>query len=450
MKKLQILNLEDNPNDSDLIKEMLEVDGIECEITRVDSEQDFLAACEKGGFDIILADFNLPLYDGISALAVAREKCFHIPFVFVSGKMGEDIAVESLKSGATDYVLKNNFKRLAPSIKRALREADLKNERRRTEKALRDSEERYRMLFENSMDAIILTIPGGRIANVNPEACRMLGYTEKELTGITRNEVFDTSDPRLAAAHEEGSRTGMFKGELIFLRKDGTRIPCEMSSVIYRDSDGNDRGSMIIHDITERRMREDRLRKSLNGIINTIALTVETRDPYTSGHQIRVATLAKAIAREMNLSPEQVEGIAMAASVHDIGKISIPAEILSKPSVLSEIEFQLIKVHPEAGYNILKDIDFPWPIADIIVQHHERMDGSGYPKGLKGEEILPETRILTVADVVEAIVSHRPYRPAFGIDTALEEISNMKGIMYDAAVVDACLRLFNKKGFKFD
>ena len=449
-KKLQILNLEDNPNDSELVKEMLEDGGIECEITRVETEEEFRAFCYKGGFDIILADYNLPAYDGLSALAIARERCPDTPFIFVSGTMGEDVAVESLKNGATDYILKSNFKRLVPSIRRALREADLRIERRQAEKAVRESEERYRALFENSMDAIMLTMPDGRIVDVNPEACRMLGYTAKELHDMIKNEVIDEADPRLIPAMEERSRTGMFKGELILVRKDGTRIPCELSSVIYKDSNGNDKSSVIIHDITERKRREERLRKSLNGIINAIALTVETRDPYTSGHQVRVAKLATMIAGEMNLPPEQVEGITMAASIHDIGKISVPAEILSKPSRLSDIEYQLIKIHPEAGYNIVKGIDFPWPVANIIIQHHERIDGSGYPKGLKGEEILTETKILSVADVVEAIASHRPYRAAQGIHVALEEISNMKGILYDAAVVDACLRIFNEKGFKFD
>lgn len=181
-----------------------------------------------------------------------------------------------------------------------------------------------------------------------------------------------------------------------------------------------------------------------------MALTVETRDPYTSGHQIRVAELAEMIAVRMSFTPHQVEGIKIAAAIHDIGKLTVPAEILSKPSKLSDIEFQLIQIHPEAGYNIVKDIEFPWPIADIIMQHHERMDGSGYPKGLKDGEILLDARILAVADVVEAIASHRPYRPAYGIDTALKEIADMKGILYDAAVVDVCLNLFKDKGFKFE
>ncbi|MBU1399358.1 MAG: HD domain-containing phosphohydrolase [Pseudomonadota bacterium] len=334
MKKLQILNLEDNPNDSELNKEMLEDGGIECEITRVETEDEFRAACDKGGFDIILADYNLPTYDGLSALEVALERCPDLPFIFVSGRMGEEVAIESLKSGATDYILKNNFNRLASSVLRALKEAEMRTKRKEAEEQLKEN-------FE-------------------------------------------------------------------------------------------------------------RLKKSMSGIIQAIALTVETRDPYTSGHQIRVAKLAMMIAGEMNLSPDQTEGIKMAAEIHDIGKLSVPAEILSKPSKLSDIEFQLIKIHPDAGYKIIKDIEFSWPIAEIIVQHHERIDGSGYPKGLKGEEILLDARILAVADVVEAIASHRPYRPAYGIDIAIEEISKNKGILYDTDVVDACLKLFNEKGFMFE
>jgi PAS domain S-box-containing protein len=450
MKKLLILNLEDNPGDTDLIKETLEAGDIDCEITRVETEEEFQEACNKKAYDIILSDYSLPSFDGLSALKIAIEKCPDIPFIFVSGKMGEDIAVESLKNGAIDYILKNNFKRLVSSVKRALKEAELRTERRQAEKALLESEERYRMIFEQSMDAIMLTIPDGSIINVNPEACRMLGYKADELMALVRNKVTDTTDPRLAAALEERARTGKFKGEVSFIRKDGTRFPCEISSVIYKDSEGNDRASMIIRDITERIQREENLRKVINGIINALVLAVEARDPYTAGHQRRVAQLALALGKEMNLTAVQVEGIAVAASIHDIGKISVPADILSKPAVLNEIEYQMVKIHPVAGYRILKDIEFPWPIASIVLQHHERLDGSGYPDGLKGKEILLESRIVSVADVVEAIASHRPYRPAFGINIAIEEISQKRGILYDPDAVDACLKLFNEKGFKFE
>ncbi|OHD81417.1 MAG: hypothetical protein A3D90_10215 [Sulfuricurvum sp. RIFCSPHIGHO2_02_FULL_43_9] len=191
------------------------------------------------------------------------------------------------------------------------------------------------------------------------------------------------------------------------------------------------------------------LRQSLEQSIQTIAATVEARDPYTAGHQHRVSELATAIAREMQLGDEQVQGIHLAAIIHDLGKIHIPAEILSKPGKLNKIEFMLIQTHPEEGYNILKDVKFPWPIADIILQHHEKIDGTGYPQGLKGDEILLEAKIICIADVVEAMSSHRPYRASLGIEPALEEIRRGRGSWYDASVVDACLKLFHENRFTF-
>jgi len=190
-----------------------------------------------------------------------------------------------------------------------------------------------------------------------------------------------------------------------------------------------------------------KLEKTLEGTIHAIALTVEMRDPYTSGHQKRVADLACAIAKEMGLKKQRIQGIMMSGNVHDLGKISIPSEILSKPSQLSKSEFSLIQAHPRTGYEVLAPVEFPWPIAEIVLQHHERMDGSGYPQGLSGDEILLEARILGVSDVVEAMSSHRPYRPALGIEKALDEIKKNRGILYDPDVVDACLNMFARKGF---
>jgi putative nucleotidyltransferase with HDIG domain len=175
---------------------------------------------------------------------------------------------------------------------------------------------------------------------------------------------------------------------------------------------------------------------------------VEMRDPYTAGHQIRTADLARAIATEMGLPKDKIDGIRMAGSIHDIGKISIPAEILTKPTKLTDIEFSLIKEHSRNGYEMLKDVESPWPLAQIVYQHHERMNGSGYPRNLKGDEILMESRILAVADIVEAMASYRPYRAALGIEAALEEIEKNKGVFYDDAVADACLRLFREKGYQ--
>ncbi len=192
-----------------------------------------------------------------------------------------------------------------------------------------------------------------------------------------------------------------------------------------------------------------KLRSAMGGVIQAMALTVERRDPYTAGHQRRVADLARAMAAEMRLPNQQIDGIRMAGLIHDLGKICVPAEILSKPGQLTEIEHSLIRDHPHVGYDILKEIEFPWPLAEIVLQHHERIDGSGYPAGLKAETIIIEARTLAVADVVEAMASHRPYRPTLGREMALEEISKNKGILYDPDVVDACVKLMKKKGFQF-
>ncbi len=193
----------------------------------------------------------------------------------------------------------------------------------------------------------------------------------------------------------------------------------------------------------------EKLLKSMESTIYALAMALEMRDPYTAGHQKRVAELAEAIAREINCSDDEIQGIHFAALIHDIGKIQIPSEILSKPGELTKIEFEIIKTHSQAGYDILKEIDFSWPIAEIVHQHHEKIDGSGYPLGLEGKEILPQARILAVADAVEAMSSHRPYRAALGVEKALEKISVYKGVQYDPDVVEACLILFREKGFEF-
>jgi len=208
-------------------------------------------------------------------------------------------------------------------------------------------------------------------------------------------------------------------------------------------------------DITERKWAEAQLAQTLERLRNAIGATVkvlvsalESRDPYTAGHQSRCAKLACAIAKEMGLDNEKIEGIMMAGVIHDIGKLSVPSEILSKPSKLATVEYLLIKQHSQSGYDMLKHVESPWPLAQIVQQHHERMDGSGYPNKLKNDEIIIEARILAVADVVEAMASHRPYRQVLGIEKALEEIEKNKGILYDEAAADACLKLFRMKDYR--
>lgn len=232
--------------------------------------------------------------------------------------------------------------------------------------------------------------------------------------------------------------------------------PFKMSEVIINVSSAFRRQHLemerrIYRNNLEQRIAERtaKLMETLDGVIRIIAMIVETRDAYTAGHQQRVAELACAMAEKMGFPQDRVKGIHMAGIIHDLGKIGVPAEILSKPGRLSELEFGLIKTHPATGYDILKGVEFPWPIAEMVYQHHERMDGSGYPRGLKEDEILPEARILSVADVVEAMASHRPYRAALGIEVALDEIYRNRGVLYDFQVVDVCLSIFRDGEFKF-
>ena len=238
------------------------------------------------------------------------------------------------------------------------------------------------------------------------------------------------------------------------LAADGERIPVEIRSSVARLPDGRRVLQGIFHDVRDRRAaaeknREnvEKLRRALGGTIQVITAVVERRDPYTGGHQRRASDLARYLATSMGLGHDRTEGVRMAAAIHDIGKISVPAEILSKTTKLSDLEMLLVRSHAQVGYEIVKDVAFPWPIARIILEHHERLDGSGYPGGLKEADLLLESRILAVADVVEAMASHRPYRPAHGIETALREIEAGRGRLYDADVVDICLPLFRQKGY---
>ena len=232
--------------------------------------------------------------------------------------------------------------------------------------------------------------------------------------------------------------------------EERTRELVRLNKELSREIDERARTEKVLHEHREHlnETLED-LRNALGGIIKVITSTVEARDPYTAGHQARVSDLARSIAKALGLGKDQVEGIRISSAVHDLGKISVPAEILSKPGRLTEKEFSLITDHPQIGFELLETISFKWPVARLVRQHHEKIDGSGYPQGLKDGDILDGAKIITVADVVEAMASHRPYRPALGIQIALEEITKNSGILYDPDVVNSCLSVFRQGGFRF-
>ncbi len=325
---------------------------------------------------------------------------------------------------------------------------------------LQESESRLNIILESVDDHMSMVDRNLNIIWVNETARRQFG---DNLVGTKCYESYcGRSEPCNYSSciaiqtfmdgktHNHQSKVELKNGKTIYLR--GT------SNVVSRDKNGfPDAVIKISKDVTnkieageELQKTMAKLRQNLAGTIQAMSLIIETRDLYTAGHQRRATDLARAIAQEMGLSEDQVDGIRMAGVIHDLGKICIPSEILSKPGEITDVEYNLIKSHPRAGYEILKEIDFQWPIAEIVLQHHERLDGSGYPYGLSGKDILLEARVIAVADVVEAMSSHRPYRAALGIEQAFEEITRNRGSLYDPEVVDASLNLFTNKGFQFN
>lgn len=339
-KPLRALIIEDSEDDTQLLIYELNHGGYDTTYERVETAAALTDAIDKQLWDIIISDHSMPSLNAPKALEILRKKGIDLPFIIVSGKMSDKMAVTVMKAGAHDYIPKNNLARVVPVIERELSEAKGRRSRRQAEQDLRKREE-------------------------------------------------------------------------------------ELSQI------------------------NERLRRTLEGTVRALALAVEKRDPYTAGHQIRVTELARAIAQEMDLERDTVENIRSAGILHDIGKICVPAEILTKPGKLTKTEYMIVQSHAQVSYEILQEAQFHPTIAEAAHQHHERLNGSGYPMSLTKDKILIEAKILAVADVVEAMASHRPYRPALGFDLALEEVSNNSGILYDPQAVDACLKLINNKGFHF-
>ena len=332
-------------------------------------------------------------------------------------------------------------------------------ERKQARDNLKNAKDELEMIMDSVPALIFYKDTEGRIIRANKTLANLLKIPVKDIIGKTADELVPREQAEnMKKDDQEVIISGKPKRDIIepYDTPEGTRWAIT-DKIPYKDKKGKVTGVISLSkDITVQKKSEEelqqsyqKLKKTIDAAIDTMSRIIEAKDSYTSGHQHRVCQLAVPLARELGLSPDKIEGIRIASLIHDIGKIGLPAEILSKPAKLTDIEFSLIKGHSQIGYDILKSIDFSYPVAQIALQHHERLDGSGYPNNLKGDEILLEAKIIGVADVVEAMSSFRPYRPALGIDAALEEISKNKGILYDPEVVDACIRLVREKGFKF-
>ncbi len=460
-KPLRALVIEDSEDDALLVLRELRRGGYDLVSKRVETPEAMDAALKEGTWDVVISDYIMPRFSAPAALKLLQEIGLDLPFIVVTGAVGEETAVGMMKAGAHDYVMKHNLGRLPSAVERELSQAEVRRERKRVEEALKRSEQCLKVAqkigrighweFDTATNRIEWS-----------DQVYELYERDKTLGPPTVEEEAGYYPPEQAAQLKELSRLAIEKGQQSHCDLDAT-LPSGKSVNFttwihpVKDAAGCvTRLTGTIQDVTEHKRVEEqllasqaRLQQQLQGTLHVIQQMTETRDAYTSGHQKHVAELAVAIAREMRLPEDScVPLIEMAALIHDIGKIAVPAEILSKPGKLSQAEFALIKTHPQAGYDMLRQAELPYPVPETVLQHHERYDGTGYPAGLSGDEILPEASILAVADVVEAMSSHRPYRAALGIDAALEEISAGSGTRFYTDVVESCLAVF-RKGFAF-
>ena len=400
-KSIRLLIIDDSLDDALLLVRELKKGGYNLKYEQVDTAEAMNEAIDGQKWDAVICDYSMPNFSMHAALDLYKKKQLDIPFIIVSGTISDETAVAAMKAGAHDYVIKNNLARLIPAMDRELRETNVRHEQRLAEHQLIKSEEKYRTLFEESRDAIYISADQGKFIDFNSSTTGLFGYSQEEMFAMNTKDIFVSADEYRKFKEEIEKKGSVRDFQAKLYKSNGSVMNCLITSTVRRAKDAGILGYQgIIRDISElvssqKKLQKtlEKLRKALGGTIQAMALTVETRDPYTAGHQRRVSNLACAIAREMGVPQNQIQGIHFAGIIHDIGKISVPGEILSKPGKISEHELGIIKEHPRAGYNILKTVDFPWPIAQIVLQHHEKIDGSGYPDGISGDEILIEARI---------------------------------------------------------
>ncbi len=397
--------------------------------------------------DLILMDIMLEGgMDGIEAAGIIKDR-FGIPVVYLTAYADSETLQRAKVTSPFGYIIKPfEDRELSTTIEMAIYKFE-------TDAKLVMSERWLSTTLRSLGEAVVTTDAAGVVQFLNPVAEKLLGCGLEKAQGLSLDDIFREERQCPTAMLGQAPVCSTLLHTL-----DGRSVPIEKNVSPIIDDRGVDMGNVLVfRDISDRLRNEEaiheyvsNLRRTLEATVEALAVTSEKRDPYTAGHQQRVSTLACAIARHLGFDEERLEGLRVGGLLHDLGKIYIPAEILAKPALLTNIEFGLIKTHSEVGYEILKNIPFPWPVADMVLQHHERLNGSGYPNGLSNGQLMLEAKILSVADVVEAMSSHRPYRAALGLERALEEIKKNRGRLYDPDIVDACVHLFEAKSFSFE
>ena len=456
-KRTKVLVVEDEVIVARDVVNMLQSLGYES-ISVTSTSEDAIKTAKKESPHIVLMDIMLEgKMNGVEAADFIYTK-LNIPIVYLTSYAEENIIQKAKKTEPFGYLLKPFEERdLQTTIEIALYKFEMEMKLKRREKWLST-------ILTNIGDGVIATDKKGMISFINKQAEKLTGWKFNEAMNSNLKKVYSISSEKtnknltIPINKLLNSKRTRIQHEVVLHSKPGAKISIDQDINPTLDEGGRVTGLVVtFSDITQRKKAEKQIKeswenqkKAMEGAVEAMAYTIETRDPYTAGHQRRVTRLAVKIAEEMELEEDKVEGIRMAGSLHDIGKIYIPAEILSKPGKISEAEYNIIKTHPKVGADILKSIDFPWPVSKIVRQHHERLDGSGYPNGLSGNEILLEARVLAVADVIEAMASHRPYREALSLEKALNEIKKNKGKLYDEQASDAAIKICSAEDFSFD
>jgi len=467
---VKVLYMEDDSRDADLVRRQLAKKAPHIKIENVTSLEEALKILKEPLlYDVVLADLHLPDGTGLDLLREIRTRGIPVAVVILTGHGDEETVVSVIKAGADDYLPKRpGFTDLLPqTLEDAFERFD--RDRASAARPLRVLYAEHDMVdtdltrrhFKSSASHIELDIAASgkealeKLPASFEEPCpwdvflldyRRPGENALDILKTVRTvRKLDIPVVLITGQGDEDVAAGALRlGAADYIVKDSNylhRLPALIESAYNSARAEREKAAL--------RRSEIRYKNLFEGMLLSLGKLTEVRDPYTSGHQQRVADLAAAIAQRMGLDPDRIEGIYAAGVLHDIGKLTIPAEILTKPAELNELEYSLVKVHPQTGYDILKEIEFPWPLPEMVLQHHERLDGSGYPRGLSGDDIMLEARILAVADVVEAMSSFRPYRPALGMDEALAEIKKGAGTLYDERVVAACIEVI-EDGFDLD